>query len=402
MNLETLFAGDSLPNKKLSSKISSNITYTIPSKKADITDLTLAVDDIQLQGKLSVQTTNTTKVRFDLQGNEWDLTPYLPAKSETADVEGADQNSADPAAEIEPNLAFLNTLDVNGALTIAGIKANEIKIGKIDMKVLVNKGKAEIKPLTALLYDGQLTVNALVDDAKGMNKYNISTTLKDVVIRQLLTDAAKIDFLSGKTAFNFSGSGTGLTSSKIKAGLMGKGDFTLLDGEIYGVNVPQEIRILKAKIKGKELPTEKSIKKTDFASLKGNFTIQKGQVDNQKLLMLSPVMRLDGAGLADILKESLDYKLSITPLSKSDEKTEVYDLNGITIPMLIKGSFSEPKFSLDMDGALNEQLKAKGKELENKAKDKLKEQQDKSSDELKEEGKKIEDKLKGELGKLFG
>lgn len=404
-NLETLFAGEGLPNKQVTSTIKSKISYNLETKKADISDLLLMLDEIELRGSLSVQTAALTKVRFDLQGNEWDLTPYLPPKTETAEStkpQQPTQTSSSTSAEQEPDLGFLHDLDIQGDLSIAGIKANAITVGNIAIKVMVNKGKAQIKPLTAQLYDGKLTVNAEVDDANGKNKYKVASTLKDVTIRQLLIDAAEIDLLSGKTAFNFNGSGTGLTSNKIKSGLQGKGDFALLDGELYGVNIPQEIRTFKAKLKGKTLPTEENIKKTDFASLTGNFSIKKGQVNNQKLLMLSPVMRLDGAGIANILKEALDYKLSITPLSKSTEETELHDLSGITIPLLIKGSFSDPKFSIDMDGALKEQIKAKSKDLENKAKELLKNPQDKSSDDLKEEGKKIEKSLKKELGNLFG
>ncbi len=421
LNLKTTFTGKDLPNGKIISSLRSNIHYDLNTGKADLSELFLEVDKIHLEGVLSVQTTNLTRVRFTLQGNEWDLNPYLtqaPAKS-PADKKSAEKadtsaksttssttNKTKTVSEQEPDLSFLHSLDVKGSLAIAGLKASGLTIGKIDTTVEINKGKAQVKPLTAQLYQGLLTVNAWVDDAKGLNKYKLSSTLKDVQIRPLLIDAADIDLLSGTTAFNFYAIGKGLTTSKIKSQLAGNGDFKLLDGELYGVNIPQEIRTLKAKLTGKSVPTEANIKKTDFASLSGEFSIKKGVVDNNKLLMLSPVMRLDGLGLVDILKESLDYKLSITPLSKSDADTEVYDLSGVTIPLLISGPFTDPKFALDMDGALKDELKMKAKKLEEKAKAEFKRQQEKlqekSQDELKQEGKELEKKMKKELGRLFG
>jgi AsmA protein len=388
LNLQTIMAGDKLPNGKISSVISSNIIYDLTNSKADLTDFVLQVDKINLQGTLSVQTKAKTKIRFTLQGNEWDLSPYLATTPEKpVDKKVSTDQQAATTAEQEPDLSFLEDLDVKGTLTIAGIKASGITIGKVDTNIQINKGKAQVTPLTAQLYQGLLTLNAWVDNANGANKYQLASSLQDVAIRPLLIDAADIDLLSGKTAFNFKASGQGLTTEKIKSGLAGSGDFKLLDGELYGVNIPQEIRSFKAKLTGKPAPTEDNIKKTDFASLSGEFNIKKGIVDNNKLLMLSPVMRLDGLGLANILNESLDYKLGITPLSKSDEKTEFDDLGGVTIPLLIKGSFTDPKFSLDMEGALKEKLKMKTQELKEKAKN-----------EIKEEGNTL---IKKGLGKLF-
>lgn len=413
LDLQTLLTGKDLPNGKISSSVNSDIFYDLASSKADLRKFILQVDKIKLEGMLSVQAQDKTKVRFTLQGNEWDLNPYLtqaPEKSEAASKPAekteTGKKTAQAAPEQEPDLNFLHTLDVQGTLAIAGVKASGLTIGKITSSIVINRGRAQIKPLTAQLYQGLLTVNGWVDDAKGANKYQLSSKLKDVQIRPLLIDAAEVDLLSGTTAFNFSANGKGLTAGKIKSGLAGHGDFTLLDGELYGINIPQEIRTLKAKLTGKPAPTTADIKKTDFASLTGKFNIKNGIVDNNKLLMLSPVMRLDGLGLVDILQESLDYKLSVTPLSKSDAQTELYDLNGVTIPLLIKGSFAAPKFSLDMDDALKEQLKLKAKKLEDKAKAELKKQQqklqEKSQQEMKKEGKKLEEKMKKELGRLFG
>lgn len=392
-SLTTLLTGESLPNGKIDSSINTNIKYDLNNAKAELTDLIIKLDQIQLSGELSVQTKDLTTVRFNLKGNQWDLEPYTqPAEEQTATPTAT---ASAEKIEQEPDLSILKTLDVNGTLSIEGVKASGLTIGKINSKIIVNQGKAQLTPLTAELYQGLLTLNASLEESKGLNRYQISSNLNNVQIRPLLTDAAEIDFLSGTTAFNFAGQGQGLTVTKIKKGLTGNGDFKLLDGELYGINLPQEVRILKAKLTGAAQPTEANIKKTDFASLTGNFTINNGILNNQKLLMLSPVMRLDGDGVADILKELLDYRLSVTPLSKSTEKTEQVDLGGLIIPLLIKGPFSDPKFTLDTEGAIKERLNMEKKRLEEKLKKEYQQQ-------IEGEKNKLEEKLKGKLNKLFG
>jgi len=399
LNLQTEFTGDTLPKGKITSKVTSNINYDITTSTANIKDFILQVGDINLAGTLSVQSLAKTKIRFNLQGNKWDISPYLSADATTAETEkSATNNTTQPATQSttqnEPDLSFLNDLDVQGTLAIAGIKANEINIGKIDSNININNGKASLQPLTVALYDGLLTLNGQVSDAKGRNSYQLTSTLKDVQIHPLLIDVAQVDLISGTTAFNFSAKGNGLTTNKIKSGMLADGDFTLLDGELYGINIPQRIRAMKATLKGEAAPTEADIKKTDFASLTGQFTINNGIFNNTKLLMLSPVLRLDGNGNANLLKESLDFGLGVTPLSKSGADTDFADLNGITIPLAIKGTFTNPKFSLDTEGALKEKAQAKIEQEKQKLKEKAQKKIDEKSQEL-------EDKLKSKLGKLF-
>ena len=402
-NLKTALTGKALPNGKISSLIKSNISYNLNNGETNINNLLFMVDKLQLKGKLKLQTGDKTKVRFTLLGDHWDLSHYLNSSSSEKQ---ATQATEQTTTKQEPNLSFLHSLDVQGTLTIAAIKTNKVQIGKTDLTLIIDNGKAQIKPLTSQLYDGLLTINGWVDDAQGKNRYKTAVKLKGVQLKPMLDDLAKIDLLSGTTSFNFFATGQGLTSSKIKENLLADGDFKLLDGELHGVNIPQKMRILKAKLTAKPAPTEDNIKKTDFASLTGQFEIEKGVVNNRKLLMLSPVMRLDGSGLINILKESLNYKLCITPLSKSDAETSYSDLSGLTIPLLIQGPFTDPKFSLDTDGVLKEQLKAKAKNLQKKAKAEFKKQQEtlqgKSKEELSDEAKKLKEKMQKELKKLFG
>ncbi|MFT7456900.1 MAG: AsmA protein, partial [Marinobacter maritimus] len=81
-SLTTLLTGEALPNGKIDSSINTDIKYDLNDAKAELTDLIIKLDKIQLSGQLSVQTKQLTTVRFALKGNQWDLAPYLPETSE--------------------------------------------------------------------------------------------------------------------------------------------------------------------------------------------------------------------------------------------------------------------------------------------------------------------------------
>lgn len=404
--------------EQINSTIKSEVSYDLAKQKLNLDSLESTVNDLELGGQFSYTQQAVPVIRYNLKGNVWDLTPYLTNTNEEADETNTNEKSEQAAGtEVEPDLSILKELDIKGDLNIAGLLYEDIRIGKITNNLTVKNGKASLSPLNAQLYEGSLNINAWLDEKGGENQYKATTTLKNVVLMELLKDAAKVDLLSGTANLNLVTDGKGLTATKLKQNINAKGDFKILNGELYGINLSQEIRVLKAKIKGKTLAADKLVKKTDFASLIGEFTVENGIANNQKLLMSSPVMRLDGSGTANTITKAINYRLGVTPLSKAGEETDFIDLDGITIPLLIEGTFDKPSFNLDTEAALKEKisagkkiLKEKAKEaiLGNKSSEELKEEAkdlkekaknailgNKSSDELKEEAKDLKDKLKG-------
>lgn len=391
----------SISKEKINSTISSEINYDLAKQKLNLNKLQTTVNDIELGGELSFIQQAVPVIRYNLKGNVWDLNPYL-ASSSTTESGNTDEKTPTTEKEVEPDLSSLKTLDIKGDLNIAGVIFQDIKIGKITNNLTVKDGRAALKPLTAKLYDGSLNIDAWVDESGGKNTYKATTSISNITLLQLLKDTAKVDLLSGTANMNLVASGQGLTASKIQQGIVAKGDFKILDGELYGINLSHEIRVLKAKIQGKTIAPDKLVKKTDFASLLGDFTVEKGIANNQKLTMLSPVIRLDGTGIANTIEQTIDYKLGVTPLSKTDESTSYVDLNGISIPLRIKGTFAKPTFALDTEGALKAQIDATKKAVKDKAEQVIK---DKAKDilsgkkiskgDLKEEAKDLEKTLKG-------
>jgi len=387
---------------KINSDISTDISYDLDQQKLSLTSLKTKVDDIELNGEVSFTQQTVPVIRYNLNGNVWNLNPYLPEATENSESEEETTTASTEASEeVEPDLSILNDLDIKGSLTIAGILYQDITIGKITNGLTVKNGKATINPLTANLYDGSVSVNASVNEDGGKNSYQATTALNNVALLPLLKDAAEVDLLSGTANFNLTADGQGLTSTKIQQGINAKGDFKVLNGELYGINLPYEIRVFKAKLTGKTIEEDKLVKKTDFASLTGEFTVDEGIANNQKLTMTSPVIRLDGSGTADTIKQTVDYKLGVTPLSKTDESTSYADLNGVSIPLSIQGSFSDPSFSLDIEGALKEQLEAAKTVVKEQAKETIKDAakdlisgEKVSTDALKEEANDLKDKLK--------
>ena len=399
MKLNADFSGASLPNQAISAALNANVSYTLASGLAKLSELEFKLDQLELAGWASVVPAKTTKIRFDLVGNVWDLQPYLGDESATTadDTSTSNTNTGD-AGNAEPDLSALLGLDVKGTFALAGLKASGLTLNKITSKIIVANGKAQLSPLTANLYQGQIKVTALVDHANGRNKYKVTKKISGIQILPLMKDMAQLEIVSGVTALNLTAQGAGLSPNKLKTGLVAAGEFSISDGALYGINIAQKIRSAKATLTGKSDSNQADEQKTDFSSLTGTFKINKGVFNNTRLTMLSPLLRLKGAGTANIIKETINYKLGVTVVGSLKGQGGATDdqLSGLNIPLKVTGTFAKPKFGLDTSGALKSKLDAEKKKLKQKAKDKLKE---------KLEGKlgdKLGDKLKGKLGSLFG
>jgi len=386
--------GENVPAGKMDIALVSQANIALSPVVADIKSLALDVNGMKLGGTALVALNNKTKVRFDLTANEWDLNPLIPAPKEGEVA----TNDPAPQAEVEPDLSILNTLDVDGKITVAGFKAKGINVGKTALNVVVKNGTANLAPLSVDLYEGNMVLNASLSHDGGKNSYRIDKKLRGVQILPLLKDAADIDLLAGATEFNLVASGSGLTVSKIKQGLDGKGSFAIRDGALYGINLAKKLRSAKAALGSSASEEEK---KTDFTALTGEFLIKNGVVNNTSLNMEAPFIRLMGKGTADIINELVDYHLKVTFVGTSKGQDGGSDLAGLAIPLKVTGSFTDPKFGLDTSGALKAKLDQKKAALKSKLND-AKAKAKALSDAEKEKAKqKLKDKLKNKLKGLF-
>ena len=130
------------------------------------------------------------------------------------------------------------------------------------------------------------------------------------------------------------------------------------------------IREAYARIKGTKLPPEEVEQKTDFSELRGSFHIVNGIATNNDFTAMTPLLRINGKGTANLPAETMDYRIQATVVTtlKGEGGEELKDLVGIPIPIHVTGSFDDPRYALDTQ-ALAEAL-AKSK-LQDVLEDKL-------------------------------
>lgn len=373
--------------------------------------LNLKAPDMALDARVDVKGFAQPAIVFDLKADRIDLDKFLPAsepvaeKAATPAAKKADAAVAQAEAPID--LSALKPLILDGKISIGELIASGAKVSKLAVTAKARKGILTLSPISAELYEGKLSGNASVN-ATG-NKTGIKLDLTGIQIGPLLTDVADTSLLEGKGDVAMDVSTGGSTVTAMKQALNGQASMKLLDGAIKGINLGEKIREAKNLLKAGKAAAEPSndAVRTDFSALTASFKIVNGIATNDDLAGKTPLLRLSGGGKVDIPASTLDYlaKATVVGTSKGQGGKDIQELNGVTIPVQLSGSFDQLAWEIDWKLAGQEMLKSRvasklgvDKAKLDAKKAELKADARAREDELKEKAK---DKLSEKLKKLF-
>ena len=279
-------------------------------------------------------------------------------KPETAPPAGA------PAATDDSiDLSALVGPTANGTVKIGQLVVRGLKASDLTAKLKLEKGKLDVSTLAAALYDGKLGGTLSVDAANG-NQIVSKMTLAGISIGPLLTDLMKKSVLTGTGSLALDLKTAGSNSYALTTGLNGSMQLRLRDGAVTGINVAQTLRELKAAFTGAEqdaaVPADQA-RSTDFTSLEADLVFVKGVATAKRLDMASPLLRVSQGDPAviDFVQSTLNFvtKVRVVNTSTGQDGKDLDDLKGITIPVLISGSFDKPVYTVQWRGAATEALK---------------------------------------------
>jgi AsmA protein len=185
-------------------------------------------------------------------------------------------------------------------------------------------------------------------------KTTVDFQTKGVQAGPLLRDVLKKDLLEGTANADASIQMEGDDPEVIKKTLDGKGQFLFTDGAIKGIDLAAMARDAKAVVGLSKQGGEKP--KTDFSELNAPFTITKGLVNTTGTTMNSPLLRVHATGKANLVDESLDLRVEAKLVGSLKGQGDTKEREGITVPILVTGTFSSPSFTPDMKGILEKSI----------------------------------------------
>lgn len=316
----------------------------------------IGFDGMNAQGNLDVRTGGARpRIGGDLTVDKIDVNTYSAggAGSGGASSGGASSGGGgDTGWSSEPiDFSALKSVDADLALKAGKILIQDIEIGESAVDVKLNNGVLNANLTRLALYGGAGNGTLKVNGASSTPQVGANFNISGVQAQPLLQAAAGFNRLIGSTAMDIAVTTAGKSQKAMVNALNGKGAFKFTDGKIKGVDLANLVRtVLSATKSGWDAGGSKD---TDFSELSGSYTITRGILSNNDLKLLSPLIRVTGAGTVDMPAKTLNYRVEPKLVGTLEGQGGTTDAKGIQVPILIRGPWSKPSFTPDLASMLS-------------------------------------------------
>ncbi|MBN8630587.1 MAG: AsmA family protein [Rhodobacterales bacterium] len=260
-----------------------------------------------------------------------------------------------PEGEID--VSALAAMDAEIALSAPSIDLGVLKLGQTRTLITVDRARAVIDIREMQAYEGSITGDFVVNGRGGLSVGG-RLAFAGLKTQPLLTDLAGWDRLISTGDFDLEFLGVGNSIAAIMNSLKGKGSLELGQGELRGLDIAGMLRNLDLNYVGDG-------QKTIFDGLAGTYSIANGVVSNSDLKLVAPYVTASGSGEIGLGARTLNYRLRPTALAAED------GTGGVMVPLLITGTWANPKYRLDLESLAREKMETEAKAAEAAAKAEL-------------------------------
>jgi len=383
--------GQTFPVETTDPKALSSIDFKAHIK-ADASQATVSkgvmnLDQSQLNFTATATQFSRPDLKFDLNLDKINLDHYMPPKSDQPSAE----KTRSPATTKKEKTDYtpLRRLILDGLIRIGQLTISKANIQDVYLKIKAKNGIFNLDPMKLNMYQGNANGKALLNVAQDIPTSSLNLKINNVQAQPLLKDVLEKEILQGSTNADINLSMRGDEPEQIKKTLNGEGFLKFNDGAIVGIDLAAMVRNVGSAFglakKGGERP------KTDFTELDFPYAIKNGAVNTPQSILKSPFIRVIATGTADLVKETLDFRVEPKAVASIKGQGDENQLKGVMVPVVVSGTFASPKFRPDLSAATKQEIEKQI--LESKEAKKLLEKE-----EIKPYEKTAKDALKGILG----
>ena len=324
------------------------------AKAVTISDAVLTLDESKLNLSATVKDFAKPDVTFDVRLDHIDIDRYLPPAAADGGGPAPAGRTAAPA-QPKTDYSALRRLVLNGQARIDRLTVAKAKMEDVSLKVAAKDGVVSLEPFAMKLYRGSAAGKAVVNVQGDRPVTESSFNLDGVQVNPLLKDTAGKDFLEGSARARAAISAVGDDAARVKQSLNGRGELVFSDRAIVCVDLANMVRNVKATLGGEARTGPKP--RTDFAELTVPFTIENGVFHTAEAVLKSPLVRLQASGKADLVRETLDFRVDPRVVGTIKGQGDDKERAGLGVPVIVSGTFANPDFRPDLEGLAKDRLK---------------------------------------------
>ncbi len=364
---------------------------------------------IELDG--GIENWSGPELALNLSVDEINLDRYLPAEERRAVDEPTAPDPGLPDLEaiaLDLPLEPLRTLVLDGGLEVGELTLSGLVMEEIRGDLSGDDGRVGIADLQARLYEGDYHADTFLDARGDYPYFELDHRLDGVQFAPLLEDLLERDWLHGRGSFALQGEGGGENLYQLIEDFRGDAELDVSEGSVLGLNIPHMFREGVARVRAQPRPEPPEDEaRTDFGSLSAGFELRDGEIHNDNLRAESPILRARGAGHANLLEETIDYRVRLSVIDNLEDADgrPIRELKDVTVPLEFSGDLFSPRIRFDLRAALTEQEIRRLREAQQRldeAEQKVREGfQERIEQELKEQTDRAEERIRQETESLL-
>ncbi|SEK25391.1 AsmA protein [Roseovarius azorensis] len=360
-------------------KGSAQVTLT-QDMRLSLREMVLGLDGNSLSGAADIVLSgDVPRINAQLNAGALDLSKLAGADSnEGGGSAGGDAGTGSGWSRTPIDASVLGLANGEVALVADSIDLGDLKLGKTRTLMTLEASRAvfELRELRA--YDGLVTGEFVANNRAGLSVGG-TMNVNGINLVTFLRDAMDISRFSASADGNLTFLGTGQSMHAIMNSLSGNGALRTGRGVISGFDLDRLMR--SGDLTGGT---------TVFDEMSASFTMDKGNLYNQDLVMNLPLAKATGRGRVGLGARDIDYLF--TPVLLEGETR-----HGLAIPVRIRGPWSNPRITPDLEKALDVNLKEEREKLEDKAERELNRAVEKKLNVIPQEGQSTEDAIRDKL-----
>lgn len=213
MELPPLFkaldiAPPEVSNPSVLQQVSVQLNYALDEQQVRITDATLQLDRIRLQGDLSVANFEQPQIKTRWEGNTIVLDDYLPPATE-------EQEPQEQAPPTPLPIEALQALNLEAAISFESIEFKGLKINQPQVRVTAKEGLVTLEKTAMNVADGSVAGEASLDARQPEAKLAMRLKSENVELGELLKVLADVDQLSGSASASIEATSRGTTDQAL-------------------------------------------------------------------------------------------------------------------------------------------------------------------------------------------
>lgn len=248
------------------------------------------------------------------------------------------------------DVAWLHMIDATIQAKVRDLRLRTVRLAAAEATTTIRDGVLSVAMVQSDLYGGGATGKLSIDATRPVPSQALRIELSGLQALPFLSDAIGFTKVEGRLHAKTDLVAAGASMRAMVAGLAGSGEILFENGAIRDVSMPGLAQsLMRGPLAGWQ---QNQPEKTEFASFESTFEARGGKLRTEDLKLMAPVFRMNGAGTADLLNASVDFRVepSIT-LSGSRAGRRSGD-NAISVPVTIRGPWDNPQINAEVDKLL--------------------------------------------------